>query len=307
MNTNNDQITMERAAVQTAVTVKLGLDVHAGQITVCRQDGGLVPKPAQRKSWPEFLRWVEVLAAGPVPVVSCYEAGPCGYGLHRQLTALGITNHVVVPQRWDAEGKRVKTDARDARELCDRLDRYVRGNAEAFSVVRVPTPEQEQRRALGRQRGTLVKERQRCVVNAIIKQANPQNVLTNFQAVVESGKKTITTNFPAALLPDLAELGMKAKNAKLRSLVLSPDTGFVFGHPDWDKVRSMVKKSLQETAADNTAAPSAPATPSVPATSPSAVPSGSSSGSATPSATPTTKSEDLEDACAYHPRAYTKK
>lgn len=155
---------MERAAVQTAVTIKLGLDVHAGQITVCRQDGGLVPKPAQRKSWPELLRWVEVLAAGPVPVVSCYEAGPCGYGLHRQLSALGVTNYVVVPQRWDAEGRRVKTDARDARELCDRLDRYVRGNTKAFSVVRVPTPEQEQRRSLGRQRGTLVKERQRCVV-----------------------------------------------------------------------------------------------------------------------------------------------
>jgi len=107
---------------------------------------------------------VETLAAGGVPVISCYEAGPCGYGLHRQLTALGVTNYVVVPQRWDAEGQRVKTDARDARELCDRLDRYERGNTKAFSVVRVPSPEQEQRRALGRQRGTLVKERQRCVV-----------------------------------------------------------------------------------------------------------------------------------------------
>jgi transposase len=48
--------------------------------------------------------------------------------------------------------------------LCDRLDRYVRGNHTVFSTVQVPTPEQEQRRALVRQRGTLVKERQRCVV-----------------------------------------------------------------------------------------------------------------------------------------------
>ncbi len=162
--TNEIETKVERASVETGVIIKLGLDVHAGQITVCRQDGGLVPKPAHKKSWPEFLRWVERLAAGPVPVLSCYEAGPCGYGLHRQLTALGVTNHVVVPQRWDEQGKRVKTDARDARELCDRLDRYVRGNSKAFSVVRVPTPEQERRRAAGRQRGTLVKERQRCVV-----------------------------------------------------------------------------------------------------------------------------------------------
>jgi len=163
-NTIETELTSERASVETGVTIKLGLDVHAGQITVCRQDGGQVPKPAQRKSWPEFLRWVQALAAGPGPVISCYEAGPCGYGLHRQLSAWGVTNYVVVPQRWDEQGKRVKTDARDARELCDRLDRYVRGNTKAFSLVRVPTPEQEQRRALGRQRGALVKERQRCVV-----------------------------------------------------------------------------------------------------------------------------------------------
>lgn len=162
--TIDQELAIERASVETGVTIKLGLDVHAGQITVCRQDGGLVPKPAHKKGWPEFLRWVEKLAAGPGPVISCYEAGPCGYGLHRQLTALGVTNYVVVPQRWDAEGKRVKTDARDARELCDRLDRYERGNTKAFSVVRVPTPEQEQRRAVGRQRGRLVQERLRCVL-----------------------------------------------------------------------------------------------------------------------------------------------
>lgn len=164
MNNNKESKQLERAAVQTAVTIKLGLDVHAGQITVVRQDGGLVPKPAQRKSWPELLRWVEALVAETQAVISCYEAGPCGYGLHRQLTAMGVTNYVVVAQRWDEQGKRVKTDARDARELCDRLDRYVRGNTKAFSVVRVPTLEQEQRRAVGRQRGSLVKERQRCVV-----------------------------------------------------------------------------------------------------------------------------------------------
>ena len=41
-------------------------------------------------------------------VISCYEAGPFGYGLHRQLTALGVTSHVIRPRNWDAEHKRVK-------------------------------------------------------------------------------------------------------------------------------------------------------------------------------------------------------
>lgn len=163
-DTNVVEHKVERAPVEAGVIIKLGLDVHAGQVTVCRQDDGQQPKPAQRLGWAQFDRWVRGLMQGGARVCSCYEAGPCGYGLHRQLTALGVENVVVVPQRWDEQGRRVKTDRRDARELCDRLDRYRRGNLKAFSVVRVPTPEQEQRRAVGRQRGALVKERQRCVV-----------------------------------------------------------------------------------------------------------------------------------------------
>ncbi len=144
--------------------MKFGLDVHAAQITVCRQIDGLLPQPPQKRRWDECLEWIEAHVRAQAVVHTCYEAGPCGYGLHRQLAALGVENLVVAPQKLDAKNRRVKTDQRDARELCDRLDRYVRGNRTVFSTVRVPTPEQEQRRALTRQRSTLVKERQRCVV-----------------------------------------------------------------------------------------------------------------------------------------------
>jgi transposase len=134
------EVSQKRALVEAGVTVKFGLDVHAAQITVCRQVGGQVPQPAQRMSWPACLEWIEAhLKAGAV-VYACYEAGPCGYGLHRQLVALGVTSYVVVPQRWDEQNKRVKTDARDARELCDRLDRYVRGNTTAFTWCGCPPP-----------------------------------------------------------------------------------------------------------------------------------------------------------------------
>jgi len=146
------------------VTVKFGLDVHAAQITVCRQIEGRVPQPAQQRSWTECVDWIAGHVRAGAAVHTCYEAGPCGYGLHRQLTGLGATNVVVAPQIWDERGRRVKTDKRDARALCQRLERYVAGNTEVFSVVRVPTPEQEQRRALGRHRGAVLKERQRCVV-----------------------------------------------------------------------------------------------------------------------------------------------
>jgi len=146
------------------VIIKLGLDVHAEQITVCRQNGGRLPQPARRCRWPELIVLVKRLKHEGASVYSCYEAGPCGYGLHRELTQLGVTNWVVAPQCWDERGRRVKTDRRDAKELCQRLDRYVGGNLEAFSPVRVPTPEQEQARALGRQRSAVLKERQRCIL-----------------------------------------------------------------------------------------------------------------------------------------------
>ena len=144
--------------------IKLGMDVHAGQITVCRQEGGLLPQPAQRMSWERSLGWIGEQVRSGAKVYSCYEAGPCGYGLHRTLSAMGVANLVIVPQRWDERGKRVKTDKRDARELVEHLDRYLRGNTKAFGVVRVPTEEEERRRSVARQRGAVLKERNRCVL-----------------------------------------------------------------------------------------------------------------------------------------------
>jgi transposase len=72
---------------------------------------------------------------------------------------MGVTNLVVAPQNWDERGQRVKTDGRDARELCQRLERWVHGNRCVFSLVRVPTPDQEQRRAVCRQRGFVMRAR----------------------------------------------------------------------------------------------------------------------------------------------------
>ena len=62
---------------------------------------------------------------------------------------------------WDEYGSKVKTDGRDARELCSCLDRYLAGNVNALSVVGVPSEEQERSRSLSRQRETLAKEQKR--------------------------------------------------------------------------------------------------------------------------------------------------
>lgn len=148
--------------VETAEVVKFGLDVHKAQITVCRQVGGRLPQPAQMLGWERAIEWIGEHKAAGSDLYSCYEAGPCGYGLHRRLSQMGVTNYVVAPQKWDERHRRVKTDKRDASELCQRLDRYVRGNTDAFASVHVPSIEQERVRALCRQREAVSKERMRC-------------------------------------------------------------------------------------------------------------------------------------------------
>ena len=55
----------------------------------------------------------------------------------------------------------IKTDGLDAKALCLKLDRFVQGNGDALARVRVPSEQEEQQRAIHRQREQLVKARKR--------------------------------------------------------------------------------------------------------------------------------------------------
>jgi transposase len=69
---------------------------------------------------------------------------------------------VVAPKEMGGlEAKRQKTDQRDSGQLCDALDRYLRGQDKALSVVAVPTLEQEQNRALIRYHRQMIQDRTR--------------------------------------------------------------------------------------------------------------------------------------------------
>jgi transposase len=149
MNTNLVKNNKTDAAVESAVILKFGLDVHAVQVAVCVQVDGATPQPGQMVARGRLVEWmVKLRQKYPgAQCVSCYEAGPLGYGLHRALLAAGVSNYVVTPERMDDLGRGQKTDRLDARALVGRLDRYVRGNQKALAIVRVPTEEQEQKRA----------------------------------------------------------------------------------------------------------------------------------------------------------------
>lgn len=161
MNNTNAKKEDPNTATAKIEVVKLGQDLHARQVTVVVQLDGSVPQRAQVIAVEDYLAWVGRLQQKypTARFYSCYEAGPCGYWLHRALEAQGVTNVVVAPT--NLSGRR-KTDKRDARKLVEALERYVGGNREAFTVVKVPTPEQEQRRGLPRHRAALVRQRKRC-------------------------------------------------------------------------------------------------------------------------------------------------
>ena len=158
---NNSEVRAEQAASKKYQTIKLGLDVHADSIVVVRILDHAAPQPAQRFTWAKFREWIKTQLTLAEAVHSCYEAGPFGYGLHRELVALGVQNVVVQPVCLDERHTGVNHDASDAKELALRLDRYVAGNTHALASVRVPTSEQEQKRIASRQREQLRREVQR--------------------------------------------------------------------------------------------------------------------------------------------------
>ena len=96
-----------------------------------------------------------------VQVVVIQEAGLDGFWLHRLLEANEIESHVVDPASIavDRRHRRAKTDVIDGEMLLRTLMAWARGERRVCSMVRPPSPEEEDRRRLTRERGTLLKER----------------------------------------------------------------------------------------------------------------------------------------------------
>src|SRR3954447_20600027 len=140
-----------RRAVDEDRTVCVGLDTHKAKIAVAVAEpgrAGEVRFQGEIANRPDAVRrLIEQLAGKHGRLRVCYEAGPCGYGLYRQIVALGHDCTVVAPSLVPRKpGERVKTNRRDALTLA-RLYR-----AGELTGVWVPDPTHEAMRDLVRAR-----------------------------------------------------------------------------------------------------------------------------------------------------------
>ncbi len=105
----------------------IGLDVHKDTIVIAITTAGEAGRATVHGTIPNTsaalvtrLRRVSPASTGTTsgPLRFCYEAGPCGYGVHRTLTASGEDCVVVAPSMIPRKsGERRKNDERDAAAL----------------------------------------------------------------------------------------------------------------------------------------------------------------------------------------------
>ncbi|ESZ18759.1 hypothetical protein X734_32860 [Mesorhizobium sp. L2C084A000] len=95
------------------------------------------------------------------PIIVIQEAGLDGFWIHPLLQAEGIESHVVDPASIASSRRRrrVKTDKIDGEALVRALLAYKRGEPRVCAMVRVPTPAEEDRRRISRERKALTNER----------------------------------------------------------------------------------------------------------------------------------------------------
>jgi transposase len=142
------------------VTTSVGIDAHKKNLFVAMLIGAAkTPGRWQLANEPQairrLVRKLEREAPGPVRVF--YEAGACGYALHRQMTTARVTCDVVAPALIPRKpGDRVKTNRRDADKLAEL------GRAGLLTVVQPPTPDDEAVRDLARARDDARDDLQRC-------------------------------------------------------------------------------------------------------------------------------------------------
>ena len=100
----------------------VGMDVHKEAISVSVAEDGRGGEVRYLGSFPnnpvDIAKLAKKLSKDGARLEFCYEAGCCGYVIHRQLTDLGHVCSVIAPSKIPRKpGERIKTDRRDSEKL----------------------------------------------------------------------------------------------------------------------------------------------------------------------------------------------
>jgi transposase len=151
----------------TGKTVYLGMDVHKNTYAVTAIcDGQVVKRDTIKASPAVLIAYCKKYYVG-AQIEGAYEAGFCGFHLHRSLVAEGIKNIVVDAAGIEvAVGDRVKTDKRDSLKLATHLSQG------RLKGIHVPSVVREDQRAVTRLRETFVRQRSRvaCQLKSLLHQ-----------------------------------------------------------------------------------------------------------------------------------------
>ncbi len=204
--------------MENNITV-VGLDVHKDTVV-----GAVLPARAENvkdiftiENTPKALGKMLGKYEGRGSITFVYEAGPCGYDIHRQLTQKGLKCVVIAPGKIPVKaGDRVKTDRRDAEKLA-RLWR-----AGELTEVRVPTIQEEACRDLVRVREDALEDRQKArhrLSNFFLRQGRIFREAKNWRSAHEAWLKT--QKFEPLELHETFEAYVRGKqeaDERLRSL-----------------------------------------------------------------------------------------
>jgi transposase len=139
----------------TGKTIFVGMDVHKKTYSVTAICDGILVKRDTLKADPEGLISYLKKRFGSGKIKTAYEAGFCGFHLHRTLEAAGIENLVVHAAGIETSNSRVKTDKRDSLKIALHLSEGKLKN------VHIPSVKREDYRTVTRLRDTFCKERTR--------------------------------------------------------------------------------------------------------------------------------------------------
>jgi LCP family protein required for cell wall assembly len=90
--------------------------------------------------------------------------------------------------------------------------------------------------------------RQKCVLNAMLRQLDPATVVTHFGDIAKAGKQVLSTSIPRSEVSRFVSLALEAKNLPVSTVSLVPPKVNT-GDPDWELIRTLVSQAIEKSSA----------------------------------------------------------